>query len=589
MGRRSKFLFMAIAVMALAVMLAAASGCGKSNKELTPTDIGEYNKPGTVLVETTWTADVTVPELAFDQDALVAYLVNLAQQGVIDETWTDEEIGNEAIAELITNPQLYLVATTSDRVETMESSVYGSGIIVTDDGYIVTNAHVVKASDEDLRLGMAEQMATKYLAQDLADFESALGIDLPEEYENRFLTAAASLYSSYMTVSDPKSKSNMYLVSVGNESVSDPMVAEKIEVGDPININEDTGKDVAVLKVNGSNLPTVAVGDDANLRGGEQAVALGYPSAGTFNPMFDLTKDLTPTLTQGTISGRKTMEGGWEVIQTDASIAHGSSGGPLFNDKAEAVAINTFGGLEYNEQTGEYDTREGFGFAVPTTVINEFLERANVTPALGSLTQTYREGIDLFMDQHYSASKKKFEQVRDANAEFPYVQDYIEQSTAKISAGEDVSTFPKWILIIVIIAGVVLIGVIVLVVVLATRKGGKKTPPPGAQTAATAAPMPPTPAQPQTPAPGAETPGPADTGDTPATETPAPGGDSGAATMEMLAPETPAAEDSGAAGASTAGEDVAGASGDTRFCSKCGNELDAGSEFCSKCGKQVNG
>ncbi len=583
MGRISRVLFLSLAIVALVVTLLPAVGCGEKSKELTPTDIGEYNKPGTILVETTWTADVTVPEITFNEDALVAYLVSLVQQGVITEDWTDEDIATEAIAELITNPQLYLAATTTDRVETMESSIYGSGIIITEDGYIVTNAHVVKASDDDLRLAMAEESAIKYLAEDLANFESELGIDLPEEYENRFLTAAASIYSDYMTVTDPVSESDMYMVSVGDQSISEPLVAEKIEVGDPINMNEDTGKDVAILKVNASNLPTVAMGDDASLRGGEQAVALGYPSAGTFNPMFDLTKDLTPTLTQGTISGRKTMEGGWEVIQTDASIAHGSSGGPLFNKKAEAIAINTFGGLEYNEQTGEYESKEGFGFAVPTTVINEFLARANVTPALGPLTVTYREGIDLFMDNHYSAAKKKFEQVRDTNSKFPYVQDYIEQATTRINAGEDVSTFPLWTLIIIVIAGVVLIGVIVLVVILVTRKGGKgtTTTPPGAQAAATVVPA----AAPSPPAaPDSET-GPSaaeDSGAAPATAAPAPGPGGDAATTEIPKPEAPATEDSGTANAG-------GAGGAASFCSKCGNELDPDAAFCSKCGRQVNG
>lgn len=540
----------------LSVSALALSGCGEKDETLSPSQIGEYNKPGTVLVETTWTADVTVPEIALDWDALEVWFLTQIANGSITADWTEDDIAYALIGELITYPELYLYATTTDRQVEMESSVYGSGIIVTDDGYLVTNAHVVKASDDDLREAMAIESAGEFLMDDLAGFESQLGIDLTEEYEDIFLTAAASLYADYMTVTDPTSESLMFMVEVGDESISDGITAELIEVGDPLNIIDDTGKDVAVLKVNANNLPTVAVGDDSDLVGGDQAVALGYPSAGTFNPFFDFTEDLTPTLTQGTVSGRKTMEGGWEVIQTDASIAHGSSGGPLFNDKGEVVAINTFGGLEYNEQTGEYEAIEGFGFAVPTTVINEFLSRANITPEVGSLTKTYQDAVDLYMNEHYRAAKKKFENVRDANSKFPYVQNYIELSTSKIDQGLDKGTFPI-VLVALIVIGVVVAGGILLIVLLVIVPRGKKKKGAG---------MPPQPPQPPRQAPGPQAP----TQTMPVTP-PA------QAPTEEKKPEPPAPEAGGEARPEA----------EHNFCSKCGQPTGVNDKFCGKCGNPL--
>ncbi len=619
-----KFLIPVVLLALVPLML--VSGCGtQADQTLSPTKIGEYNKPGTVLVETVWTANVTVPELTLDEQALVNYLLGLVAQGTITDATTDEEIATLAIAELVKNPQLYLVAAPSNRVKQMETTGYGSGIIVTDDGYIVTNAHVVKSSGTELQQAMAEEAAAEYLTEDLNAFEEALGIDLNQEYENRFLAAAASIYQDEMTVSDPEAKSSVYLISVGDESVSEAMPVEVVEVGEPIDIENGTGKDVAILKASGHDLPTVPMGDDSAVMGGEQAVALGYPGASLFNPAFDLTKDATPTLTQGTISGRKTMKDGWEVIQTDTAIAHGSSGGPLFNEKGEFIAINTFGGFEYNEQTGEYEIKEGFGFAVPTTVINEFTERANVHPEMGQLTKTYREGIDLFLDNHYSAAKEKFEAVRDANSDFPYIKDYIEQCTAKINAGEDVSTTPTWVAVLVLVVIIaIVVGVILLIVMLVRRSkrsrpvpppvGGPGMPPPPGTTPPGPTPPGPTPPGPTPPPAGTATGTPASQPPTPGTP-PAPGtGEPAAApptppptekaapTAEPEAPAAPPAAEPPAGPPPAAGteapstppsEEPAAPEGDKEaeeehnFCSKCGARLSEGAEFCSKCGTPV--
>ncbi len=561
LSRRGK-LFLLILALLLAAVVIPLAGCGSDESaDLDPTKIAEYNKPGTVLVETIWTADVSFPELALDYDALVQYIINAALDGTIPVDATEDEIAAAMVAELVTYPENYLYASTEDRVTTMETSVYGSGFVIRDDGHVITNAHVVKKSDEELAAAMAEENAGELLMQDLAAFEEELGIDLPPEYEDYFLAAAADLYATYYTVSSPKSETSVFLVAVGDKSLSDAIPAEIMEVGDPTDMNEETGKDVAVLKVNESNMPTVPLGDDTDLMDGEQVLALGYPGVATFDYNFDLESEISPTLTQGTVSAQKTMSGGWEVIQTDAYITNGSSGSPLLNMKGEAIAVNTFGVGELSETTGEYQEKAGYNFAIPATVIKEFLDKANVEPATGTLTETYHEAIDLFMDKHYSAAKEKFQEIHDANSEFPYVQDYIEQSSAKISAGEDVSTFPVpiWLLA-VIIGGIVV--VVIIVIVLVVRSGGKDKGSPPQQPQASVTP-PPAPAAPTEAAPAA-----------PAAETPPATTDEAAATREMPATEVPTADD------------AAGPEPD-RFCSKCGNEVGEGAEFCSKCGNPV--
>jgi len=115
-------------------------------------------------------------------------------------------------------------------------------------------------------------------------------------------------------------------------------------------LGTDSLTDVAVVKVNENNLPTVALGNSDSLRSGEWAIAIGNPLG------------LDNTVTVGIISatGRRSAEvrvpdKRVNFIQTDAAINPGNSGGPLLNQRGEVVGMNTaiIGGAQ------------GLGFAIP--------------------------------------------------------------------------------------------------------------------------------------------------------------------------------------------------------------------------------
>lgn len=123
-------------------------------------------------------------------------------------------------------------------------------------------------------------------------------------------------------------------------------------------IGSDELSDIAVIQVD-SQVPAVAtIGDSTQLEPGEQLLAIGSPLGNFRN-----------TVTAGVVSALNRSVGNLEgLIQTDASINRGNSGGPLINLNGEVVGINTlvvrgasvFGG----------DQAEGLGFAVPSTIFN---------------------------------------------------------------------------------------------------------------------------------------------------------------------------------------------------------------------------
>ncbi|MHB1389663.1 MAG: S1C family serine protease [Thermoleophilia bacterium] len=494
------------------------------------------------------------------------------------------------LAELLNNPSLYITPTTGTRSLPVQSGASGTGFIITPDGYVVTNAHVVKMTDAEMKQSMALIGLSDLVASDITDIETQLGITLTDEQKKKMSDALATAYAQYLTLSNQSSESQvlMGVAVAGLGTVQKGSPAEIIKVGEQV-----PGKDVAILKINASNLPTVKLGDDTTIKDGEQAIALGYPGVATFNPLIKKSEEnIKPSLTVGSISGRKTMQGGWEVLQTDTSITHGNSGGPLFNNRGEVIGITTFGSVQQNSTTGSYQEVQGFNFAIPTTIIKQFLTESNVTPTEGPLTKTYHEGVDLAAENHFSAAKDKFKQVSESSPGFPYVADQISLCTAKINDGQDKSTFPipAWLIIIVLLLVAAVVGLVLFLVL----KSGKKSKPGPGQPAPTmpGAPAPQPAAQPTPAAPPAETAPPAPEPPAPAepvTETitppasaapveeapaPAPAQEAVQA-EEAPAPEPPVADETGSAAA------------EPHFCAYCAAPLPADAAFCPKYAKSV--
>ena len=172
------------------------------------------------------------------------------------------------------------------QIETPKRTGAGSGVILTADGYIVTNNHVVQEADELL-----------------------VKLNDNREFKGRI-------------------------------------------------IGTDKTTDLALIKVDGKNLPTLPIADSDKVRVGEWVIAVGNPFG------------LNNTVTAGIISAKARTLGANGVesfIQTDAAINQGNSGGALVNTQGELVGINA---MLYS-QTGSY---AGYGFAIPTSIMNKVVD-----------------------------------------------------------------------------------------------------------------------------------------------------------------------------------------------------------------------
>lgn len=176
--------------------------------------------------------------------------------------------------------------TQKRQIQTPKKEAAGSGVIISADGYIVTNNHVVDGADE--------------LTVTLND---------NSEYSARIIGA-------------------------------------------------DKTTDLALIKINGKNLPAITIANSNDLKIGEWVLAVGNPLG------------LNNTVTAGIVSAKARSLGANGVesfIQTDAAINQGNSGGALVNTRGELVGINA---MLYSP-TGAYS---GYGFAIPTTIMNKVVD-----------------------------------------------------------------------------------------------------------------------------------------------------------------------------------------------------------------------
>ncbi len=141
----------------------------------------------------------------------------------------------------------------------------------------------------------------------------------------------------------------------------------------------DEASDLAVVKIDAGNLPSVALGNSDDLIIGEWAIAIG-------NPFGYLLDDPNPTVTVGVISAvnrdikreKEQVQIYRKMIQTDAAINPGNSGGPLVNAYGEVIGLNTF---IFTTSRGS----EGIGFAIPInrakTLLSDLIEHGRIIPA----------------------------------------------------------------------------------------------------------------------------------------------------------------------------------------------------------------
>jgi Do/DeqQ family serine protease len=230
--------------------------------------------------------------------------------------------------------------TRERKVQTPKKTATGSGVIISTDGYIVTNNHVVDGADE--------------LTVTLSD---------NKEYSARI-------------------------------------------------IGTDKTTDLALIKIDGKDLPAIKIANSDDVKIGEWVLAIGNPLG------------LNNTVTAGIISAKARTLGANGVesfIQTDAAINAGNSGGALVNTRGELVGINA---MLYS-QTGSYS---GYGFAIPTAMMNKVVDDLK---QYGTVQRAMIGISGTDVKNYVDSEKEKGNEVDLGTMEGIYVAEVVENSAAE--------------------------------------------------------------------------------------------------------------------------------------------------------------
>lgn len=212
--------------------------------------------------------------------------------------------------------------------QTREIKGTGTGIIMTDDGYIITNAHVVYDTSE---YNCGDAKSVSVVLSDETEYEAKV-------------------------------------------------------------MGRDVETDIAVLKIDAKNLKAAEFGDSNDLKVGELVIAIGNPLG--FELFGSVTSGIISAIDREITVNEKQMK----LIQTDAAINSGNSGGPLLNSCGQVIGINS------SKISSSYGSAsiEGLGFAIPISeakiIIDDLINYGYVTgrPQIGIQTQNVSDTISRF-------------------------------------------------------------------------------------------------------------------------------------------------------------------------------------------------
>jgi S1-C subfamily serine protease len=243
----------------------------------------------------------------------------------------------------------------------------GSGFLVSPRGWVITNAHVVYVAHEPPRRWLTAHLVEKAFRADcMPTVLSARGLAPGERpaLENALAREAVATTPADRVILKPT-------VSVVLQN-GQRLEARIAKYSPPPAGEAMSGRDLALLRVTGADMPVLPLGDSASLKIGDRLSVVGFPGVVMSHELLRASAKVQASVTHGAVSGFMQDRTNQPVIQTDAAAEAGTSGGPVVDAAGRVVGVMT------SVTQGQGGTVQGFNFVIPVAAVTEFLRGTTV-------------------------------------------------------------------------------------------------------------------------------------------------------------------------------------------------------------------
>ncbi len=306
----------------------------------------------------------------------------------------------------------------------------GTAFLVSPRGWLITNAHVVFVAHDPPRQWMTTHLVEKaFRTECLPELLAKRGLAPGErpDVEGALTRQAIAATPAERVTLEPG-----LFIRLQNGL---RLTARIAKYSPPLAGEASSGRDLALLRVEAADMPTLTLGDSSGLKIGDKLSVIGFPGVVSSHELLDPTAKPQASVTHGAVSGLKQDRANQAVIQTDAAAEAGTSGGPVVNAAGRVIGVMTAG------TQGEGGAVQGFNFIIPVAAVNEFL--SGTTVALDETSRfniAWNAGLSAFFSGHHSRATPH---LVEANRLLPELPD-VERITTENAAGAKTQPLLPW-------------------------------------------------------------------------------------------------------------------------------------------------
>ena len=288
----------------------------------------------------------------------------------------------------------------------------GTGFFISPSGWMITNAHLVTPAHTAPAWMLTHHVEKAVRAACVPDLLARRGLTLGERRDvedqitrqvlGRALPSAKTMLQPSISVILPNGAR---------------LAAKVVKYSPPVAGAAMAGRDLALLRLEASDMPSLAFGDSSRTKIGDKLHIIGFPGVVMTHELLNASAKTEATITNGAVSGFQQDVANEPLIQTDAAAAAGGSGSPAVGGDGRVLGVLNF-------VTSDQGTVvQGFNFVLPAAAIVEFLKGTGVPLAESSnFNKAWHAALSDYFGGNYSRAARHLDEANRLVPELPDVR-----------------------------------------------------------------------------------------------------------------------------------------------------------------------